>query len=112
MDLPFLEEARRLVSGLKLAEEMVDYVVDLVRSTRNHPALQVGASPRAANMLAVAARAAAVLEGRTFVIPDDVKLVFLPVMRHRLVLSPGAELEGRSPDEVLGRILDQVSAPR
>jgi MoxR-like ATPase len=111
-DLPFLEEARRLVSGLKLAEEMVEYVVDLVRSTRSHPALQVGASPRASNMLAVASRAAAVLDGRNFVIPDDVKLVFHPVMRHRLVLSPGAELEGLSTDEVLGRILDQVSAPR
>ena len=109
---PFLEEARRFVSHLTLAEEMVEYLVDLVRSTRSHPALQVGASPRATNMLAVASRAAAVLDGRDFVIPDDVKLVFKAVMRHRLVLSPGAELEGRSTDEVLGRILDQVKAPR
>jgi MoxR-like ATPase len=111
-DLGFLEEARRLVGGLRLSDETVEYVVELIRATRNHPALQVGASPRASNMLAVASRAAAILEGRDFVIPDDVKQVFRPALRHRLILSPGAEVEGRSVDEVLGQILDQVPAPR
>jgi MoxR-like ATPase len=111
-DAESIRAARELVSGLLLADEMVDYVVDLVRATRTNPALQIGASPRAANMLATATRAVAVLEGRSFVIPDDLKLVFRPVMRHRLVLSPGAEVEGRSTDQVLGQILDQVAAPR
>jgi MoxR-like ATPase len=111
-DLEFLENARKLVSQLRLADEMVEYVVDLVRATRDNPALRCGASPRASNMLATSARALAVLEGRDFVIPDDVKALFRPVMRHRLVMAPGAEVEGRSVDEVLGQVLDQVPAPR
>src|SRR5689334_5186001 len=70
-DLAFIAEVRSLVASLRIAEEMVDYVVDLVRATREHPALRWGASPRSANMLAAASRAAAVLDGRDFVIPDD-----------------------------------------
>jgi AAA lid domain len=76
------------------------------------PALAYGASPRAANMLAAAARAAAALAGRDFVIPDDVKDLFLPLMRHRVILSPGAEVDGLSPDEVLAQILAATPAPR
>jgi MoxR-like ATPase len=111
-DLAFIERAREWVSGLRLADDMIDYTVDLVRATRNHPALQVGASPRSANMLACSARSAAVLDGRDFVIPDDVKFLFRPVMRHRVILAPGAEVEGRSTEQVLDQILEQVPAPR
>ncbi|ANM29831.1 magnesium chelatase [Acidobacteria bacterium Mor1] len=110
--LEFLDRARRFVAELRLADEMIEYVVELVRATRNHPALQVGASPRSCNMLAAAARSSAVLDGRDFVIPDDVKELFLPVMRHRVLTSPGAEVEGRSTDQVLEQILEQVPAPR
>ena len=94
--------------GIRLADETVAYVVDLVRATRDHPALQFGASPRAANMLAAASRAAAVLDGRDFVIPDDVKGLFKPLLRHRVVLAPSAEIEGLSTDQVLEQILAQV----
>ncbi|MCB9913729.1 MAG: MoxR family ATPase [Planctomycetes bacterium] len=111
-DADFVRWARPVVSQLRLAEEMVAYVVDLVRATRNHGSLRCGASPRAANMLATAARAAATLEGRDFVIPDDVKELFRPVMRHRLLLSPSAEVDGATTEEVLGQILEQVPAPR
>ncbi len=111
-DLGFLVEARELVAGLRLSDETVDYIVDLVRATRNNPALHCGASPRASNMLATSARAVAVLDGREFVIPDDVKLVFGPTMRHRLVLAPGAEVEGRSADQILVQVLNQIPAPR
>ena len=76
------------------------------------PALQYGASPRAANMLATAARACAALEGRDYVIPDDVKALAPPALRHRVVLSPGAEIEGLDADQIVGQILDQVPAPR
>ncbi|MBX3442649.1 MAG: MoxR family ATPase [Planctomyces sp.] len=107
-----LAAARRLVAQVRLSEEMVAYIVDLVRATRSDPALQVGASPRSANMLASAARAYAVLEGRDFVIPDDVKTLFDPTLRHRVVLAPGAELEGAEGREVLNRILDRIPAPR
>jgi len=111
-DLRFITWVRQVVSGIRLADETVAYVVDLIRATRNHPALQYGASPRAANMLATASRAAAVLEGRDFVIPDDVKGLFKPLLRHRVVLSPSAEVDGLGTDPVLDQILAQVPAPR
>jgi MoxR-like ATPase len=107
-----LAEIRRTVAEIKLSETLIDYIVDVVRATREHASLQVGASTRAANMLAAAARAYAALEGRDFAIPDDVKLLALPVLRHRLVLSPGAEIEGVTPDRLLAEILDQTAAPR
>jgi MoxR-like ATPase len=87
-------------------------VVDLVRATRGRPALLCGASPRAAAMLATAARARAALSGRAFVIPDDVKSLALPVLRHRVVLAPGAEIEGQSADGVVRRVVEEVEAPR
>jgi MoxR-like ATPase len=111
-DLRFIVWARQVVSAIRLADETIAYVVDLIRATRNHPALQYGASPRAANMLAAAARSAAVLEGREFVIPDDIKGLFKPLLRHRVVLSPSAEVDGLGADQVLEQVLAQVPAPR
>ena len=111
-NLAVLQEARAIVSALQLAEEVVDYIVDLVRATREHPALLHGGSPRAASMLATASRALAVLRGRSFVIPDDVKELFRPAMRHRVILSPGAEVEGQTVLGALEQILTTVRAPR
>jgi len=111
-DLRFITWVRQVVSGIRLADETVAYIVDLIRATRNHPALQYGASPRAANMLAASSRAAAVLEGRDFVIPDDIKGLFKPLLRHRVVLSPTAEVDGLGVDAVLEQVLGQVAAPR
>ncbi len=111
-DLETIEAARAVVSGLRMSDELVAYVVDIVRATREQPGLQFGASPRTANMLAAAARAAATMEGRDYVIPDDVKGLLGPVMRHRVLLSPAAEVEGLTAEEVLARILDTVPAPR
>jgi MoxR-like ATPase len=107
-----LGTARASVRAVRLAEPLVDYVVDLVRATRERPALLCGASPRAANMLAAASRALAALEGRDFVVPDDVKRLFLPALRHRVVLAPGAEIEGVTAETVLRQVVDQVPAPR
>jgi MoxR-like ATPase len=107
-----LLEMRRAVEAVRLTDALIDYIVDVVRATREHASLEVGASTRAANMLAAAARAFAILQGRDFVIPDDIKTLALPVLRHRLVLSPGAEIEGLGADRVLREILDQVAAPR
>ncbi len=100
------------VAELRLASEVADYVVALIRSTRESADLEVGASPRAGAMLALAARARAALEGRDYVIPDDVKALALPALRHRVILSPAAEIEGRSVDEILSRLIEQVDAPR
>jgi len=111
-DGSLLAALREQVTRIRLSEELIDYVVDVIRGTREHASLEVGASTRAANMLASASRAFATLQGRDFVIPDDVKVLAIPVLRHRLVLSPGAEIEGLTPDRILGEILDRTAAPR
>jgi MoxR-like ATPase len=111
-DRSALSAASQVMASVRLTEELVSYIVDMVRATREHPSLQFGASPRAANMLACAARAHAVLEGRDFVIPDDVKLLYRPTMRHRVVLAPVTELEGGTADGVLAEIIERVPAPR
>jgi MoxR-like ATPase len=103
---------RQTVASIRLEDPVVDYVVDLVRATRGRPALLCGASPRSASMLAIAARARAALAGRAFVIPDDVKQLALPVLRHRVVLAPGAEIEGMTADLAVRRIVEEVEAPR
>ena len=107
-----LGEVRDYVASLRVADDVLQYIVDLVRATRHDPSLRVGGSPRACNVLASAARAWAVLEGRYFVIPDDVKALLLPVLRHRVILSPTVEVEGRTADEVLTQIGAQVAPPR
>jgi MoxR-like ATPase len=103
---------RGLVSAIRLSEPVLDYVVDLVRATREHPALLCGASPRAANMIATAARANAAIQGRDFVIPDDVKRVAAATLRHRVVLAPGAEIEGHTADAAITSVIEKVEAPR
>ena len=107
-----LGEVRDYVASLRVADDVLQYIVDLVRATRHDPSLRVGGSPRSCNVLAAAARAWAVLEGRDFVIPDDVKALLLPVLRHRVILSPTVEVEGRTADEVLTQIGAQVAPPR
>ena len=100
------------VGSIRLADEVVDYVVALVRATRESADLETGASPRAGAMLSLAARARAALEGRDYVIPDDVKALVLPALRHRVILSPVAEIEGRAVDQVLLDLVERIGAPR
>ena len=107
-----LRAARALVSQNQLSEALVDYIVEIVRGTRGHPAIETGASPRAATMLSAAARAFAAVEGRDFVVPDDVKRLAVPLLRHRIVMTPASEIEGLGADEVLRAIVDRVAAPR
>ncbi len=111
-DLGGLVAMRRAVAAIRLSDDIADYVVDLVRATRERPSISFGASPRAATMLAIGSRAWAALHGRDFVIPDDVKELAIPTLRHRVMLAPGAEIEGLSTDTVIRQILEQVPAPR
>jgi MoxR-like ATPase len=111
-DAATLAAAITLVSQVRLSPEITAYVVDLIRATRESADLQTGASPRAGAMLAVAARARAVLDGRDYVIPDDVKGLALPALRHKVVLSPAAEIEGRRVEQAIRSLIDQVPAPR
>ncbi|TCM18775.1 MoxR-like ATPase [Novosphingobium sp. PhB165] len=107
-----LDAASRTVSHVKLAESVTDYVVRLVRATRESPDLAGGASPRAAVLLAGAARARAALDGRDYVVPDDVKALAPSVLRHRLLLSPAAEIEGKQVEALVAYLVEQTEAPR
>jgi MoxR-like ATPase len=100
------------VAAVPMVDEVTDYVVSLVRATREAADIETGASPRAAAMLAGAARARAALDGRDYVIPDDVKLLAPAVLRHRVSLSPAAEIEGRPVETVIARLIETVEAPR
>jgi MoxR-like ATPase len=111
-DSATLAAVREAVTYVRLSDPLIDYIVDVIRATREHASLEVGASTRAANMLASAVRAFAVLQGRNFVIPDDIKILALPVLRHRVTMSPSAEIEGLSTDRILREVLDQTPAPR
>lgn len=111
-DRALIDAAVDTVSGVRLTDEVTRYIVDLVRATRESPDTDTGASPRAGAMLAIAARARAALDGRDYVIPDDVKILAVPTLRHRLLLSPAAEIEGRKVDQVLRSLVEQVAAPR
>ncbi len=103
---------RQAVASLHLSDEMVSYIVALVRATRTHAGLLHGASPRSANMLATAARAFAAISGRAYAIPDDVKTLFLPALRHRVVMTPAAHIEGSDTDAILRQVLASIPAPR
>ena len=107
-----LKDAIAAVGSAKLNDAIVDYIVRIVRATRAVAAISHGASPRAASMLATAARARAALEGRDYVIPDDVKHLATPALRHRVILSPAAEIDGRRVDEVLAEIVARTEVPR
>jgi MoxR-like ATPase len=112
VDGPALDAALATVAGVRLNEANRDYIVALIRATREAPQLSVGASPRAGALLARAARARAVLDGRDYVLPDDIKALYPPCMRHRVLLSPAAEIEGESVDLVLQRLLERIEIPR
>ncbi|HEX6534741.1 MAG TPA: MoxR family ATPase [Gemmatimonadaceae bacterium] len=112
LDAAACRELRAAVDGVRVAPEVREYIADIVRATREDPALTLGGSPRASVSLFRVARAAALLAGRDFVTPDDVKDYAFPVLRHRVVISPEVEVEGRSSDEVLEALLTRVSAPQ
>jgi MoxR-like ATPase len=114
---PVLDEAscrelRGAVDGVRVAPEVREYIADIVRATREDPSLTLGGSPRASVALFRTARAAALLAGRDFATPDDVKQFALPVLRHRVMVSPEAEVEGRTSDEVLDALLTRITAPK
>jgi MoxR-like ATPase len=107
-----IDAAVGAAAAVRLTDEIVAYIADLIRATRDSAEVETGASPRAGAMLAAAARARAALDGRDYVIPDDVKALAVPTLRHRLVLSPSAEIEGRRVDQVLTGLVERVAAPR
>ncbi len=107
-----LAAMRRAFDAITVREELVGYVVDVVRATRSSDMVLVGAGPRATQALLLASRAAAAISGRDFVTPDDVKTLAAPVLGHRLILRPEYEIEGVTIAEVIAKILEQVAVPR
>jgi MoxR-like ATPase len=107
-----LQQAISAVKAVTLAPENVDYVVRLVRATRSHADLATGASPRAAVLLGNAARVRAALDGRDYVVPDDIKALATAVLRHRLILSAAAEIEGREVEAIVDDLIESTEAPR
>jgi len=112
LDLETLADLRRTVRGIRVEESVRRYVTRIVRATRTMRQVSLGASPRAAVMLMLAAKAQAVVAGREFVTPDDVKAMAAPTLRHRLILHPEVEIEGRTPDECLNELLLGIEVPR
>src|SRR5438128_4948762 len=110
-DAPDLVELRRLVDEVRLEPPVRRYIVSLAHATRDHPDVQVGASPRGVEHMGDAARARALLAGRDYVLPDDVKALAGPVFDHRLVLSTDARIRDRRQDEILAEILEGVAVP-
>lgn len=107
-----LRQLRGQLLGITVREELVTYAVDIIRATRSHESVLVGGGPRATQALLLASRAQAVLTGRDFVTPDDVKAMAAPVLEHRLILRPEFEIEGLAVGEVIQNILQQVAVPR
>ena len=103
---------RELLGSIVMRDELVAYLVDIVRATRSHESVLVGAGPRATQSLIMASRAYAAMSGRDFVTPDDIKTMAVPVLEHRLILRPEFEIEGLSITDVIRQIMQQIAVPR
>ena len=108
-DLTILREG---LVQIVVRDELTGYLVDLVRATREHEGVLVGAGPRATQALMMASRACAAMSERDFVTPDDIKSMAMPVLEHRLILRPEFEIEGMTVEEVISQILQRIAVPR
>ena len=107
-----IEKLRRLVANIHVEEKLIQYIVSVVAATRQHKSIYLGASPRASIGILHASKAIAAMNGRDFVVPEDILYVIPPVLRHRLVLSPEKEMEGGTADDVIKQIVQSLEIPR
>ena len=105
-------EMQQHLQSVKVHDELLDYITDIVARSRAHRSVYLGASPRGSIALLNASRARAALEGRDFVTPDDVKALAPAVLRHRLILHPDAEFEGVTADDCISQILAEARVPK
>ena len=103
---------KQLVSRVIVEDSLLKYISDIILATRNSPAIFLGASPRASVALLNATKAYALLQGRDFIIPDDIKYIAVPVLQHRLLLSPETEMEGHSAGTVVKRLIEKIEVPK
>lgn len=107
-----ISNLRKQVFAVHIDEKLMQYIVRVVSTTRQHKSIYLGASPRASIGILQSAKAIAAMNGRDFVIPEDILYVIPPVLRHRLVLSPENEMEGRSTDDIIQQIIQAIEIPR
>jgi MoxR-like ATPase len=107
-----LQLLREKVRSAHLDEKVAGYITQIVNKTRNNSDLYLGGSPRASISIMIGAKAFAAINGRDFVTPDDVKSVVYPTLRHRILLTPEKEMEGKTPDDIIKTILERVEVPR
>jgi MoxR-like ATPase len=112
LDPTLLPAARREIESVRVEPALRSYAVSLVRRTRDWPSISLGGSPRSAVGLFYVARALAGMDGRDYLLPDDVKAAAYPVLRHRLILKPEADLEGLTADQVIGQVIGAVEVPK
>lgn len=108
----YLSSFRTALQEVTMREELIRYAVEIIRATRRNSSILVGAGPRASQALLLASRAQAMLDGRDFTTPDDVKVMAQPVLEHRLILRPEYELEGLAVTEVIQKVLQEIAIPR
>lgn len=103
---------RSIIKSITIEENLIRYIAQLVNSTRSHKAIFLGGSPRASLAIMDGSKALAVIQGRDFVIPEDIKRIAFPALRHRIILTPEKEMEGKAPDDIIGEITESVEVPR
>ena len=103
---------RAIVKGLHVEEKLLVYVAKIIHESRNNKSLYLGGSPRASLAIVNAAKALAAIRGRDFVTPEDITYVAIPVLRHRIMLTPDKEMEGVTPDDVIAQIIQKIEIPR
>lgn len=107
-----IRKAREKVQQVKVEDNLLNFIVQIVYATRNNPWIALGASPRASLGILNSAKALAAIRGRDFVTPDDIKQIALPVLRHRILLTPEKEIDGTSTDTILCQLIDEIEIPR
>lgn len=107
-----LKRCRKEIQGVQVNEGIINYITSIIRATRNSPNLILGASPRASISLLLTAKTYAAIEGRNYVIPEDIKELALPVLRHRIIIKPEAGIDGLKNDDAIKNILSKVEVPR
>lgn len=107
-----IQAFRQFAQQVHIEQNLLVYIAQIIQETRNNPSVFLGASPRASIAILMAAKSFAMINGRDFVSPEDVKFVALPVLRHRIILSPEKEMEGITADEVVKQIVDKIEVPR
>lgn len=105
-------EFQKIVQNVVVEPKLFDYIASIVHQTRNNPSLFLGASPRASISILNSAKALAAMKGRDFIIPEDIKYVAIPALKHRIVISPEKEMEGLTSDEIIQQIIENIEIPR